>query len=127
MNNIIKLTSLYFVGVVIKSTTVLFLFRGAQMVMMLSYIWFIARLWSPAGFGSEKNATTPTFQPMTSTFIILFIVYGRLFFIIRLRGFIFAAKPSVRSRIQLPWIQTSFYYLLADPGTSDRARNETPY
>ena len=30
MNNIIKLTSLYFVGVVIKSTKVLFLFRGAQ-------------------------------------------------------------------------------------------------
>ena len=30
MNYIIKLTSLYFVGVVMESTTVLFLFRGAQ-------------------------------------------------------------------------------------------------
>ena len=73
--------SLYFVGVVIKSATVLLLFRGAQ-IDADAFLHLI--YWSPAGFGFEKNVTTPTFQP-------------------------------------------SFYYLLADPGTSDRAPNEMAY
>ena len=49
MNYIIKLTSLYFVG--------LFLFRGAQKG---DDAFLVARLWSPVGFGSKMDVTTPT-------------------------------------------------------------------